>query len=1019
MNTELTERLLNDAGGWQTMKEARGLHGLGRVSDATWQDPLLQGRVREGETEYRSGLRIKTRTDIENICGCRASRQRGAICAHSIAVGLQVLNPKRDAPAPAPPVEPAKPPSSEKPPSRFQSGDGEPAEISIVLPPNLAAAWDRGSITASFEASVGGKRMPLQALPKDRAFSLSEADLRVTAMLHGLAGEEAPGMAMFNCSQFARFLESIESHPRVALGKGGLLAMDSEPLLPRLILDQASDCLRLRVELPADGVLLGGAGPLWWLSGVTLRRIAPGLSPAYHALLRSEIVIPAAQAGLFLQRELPGLRNAFVFDEPTAPEEPAVERLQPHFTLQIEGSLNHLAATLRAQYGEHAPFSLPAAHARGFQNPEAETAAVSRLQSAGFVASKTEFILKGEAHILAFFARDLPWWERHGKVKIGARFAHVTRDVERVQPVLEIRSSGENWFELQVDLATAAGDRFSAADIQRLIQGGQSHVRQKNGKLAVFDPGMLDDFQQVLRDCDPNQKQPGLYRIDNRHAAYLESTTTEQGAKLNAPAEWRSWATASRKLDGLRPIPLGKLEEILRPYQKHGVYWLNFLAMSGLGGILADEMGLGKTIQALGFAEALPGKTLIVCPSSLVYNWAREAERFTPGRRVLPIEGAARDALFGAPLREADLVVTSYSLLRRDIERYKGVVFETAILDEAQHIKNPDSQNARSAFAIRSKNRFVLTGTPVENSVRDIWSLMNFAMPGYLGTKNDFRERFEIPITSNPGGPEHQRLVKRLQPFVLRRLKRDVITELPEKIEQVSYCELNAAQKEAYAELLSAARRTAADLAGSKQQGQGRMVMLTALLRLRQVCCDLRLLDIESDQNAEPAGKVALLGELLQEAADGGHRVLVFSQFARMLGLLKELLTEQEVDHCHLDGSTRGRAAQVDRFQKGDVPVFLVSLKAGGVGLNLTAADTVIHFDPWWNPAVEAQATDRAHRIGQKKVVTAYKLIARGTVEEKILALQAKKRQVIDATIENEQPLMNGLSMADIEALLN
>jgi SNF2 family DNA or RNA helicase len=428
-------------------------------------------------------------------------------------------------------------------------------------------------------------------------------------------------------------------------------------------------------------------------------------------------------------------------------------------------------------------------------------------------------------------------------------------------------------------------------------------------------------------------------------------------------------------------------------------------------------MGLGKTVQALAFLRNLPGRALIVCPSSLVFNWVREAARFTPERRVLVIAGEGRAKLFGPALEQADLIVTSYPLLRRDIDRYLEWEFAAAVLDEAQHIKNPDSQNAQAAGALRAKHRFLLTGTPIENSLKDLWSLMNFLMPGYLGSAKDFRERYERDIQNDPLGATAKRLLQRIRPFVLRRTKRAVATELPEKIEQVAYCELTPQQKEVYAELVKTTRRTLSDLAGSGDQGKARMTMLTALLRLRQACCDLRLLGQEVGQE-QASAKIELLRELLAEAVDGGHRVLIFSQFVSMLTLLREALTSDEIAYCYLDGSTKDRAAEVDRFQAGEVPVFLISLKAGGVGLNLTAADTVIHFDPWWNPAVEAQATDRAHRIGQEKVVTAYKLIARDTVEEKILALQQKKRALVDATIESEQPMMEGLSLDEIEEML-
>ncbi len=535
--------------------------------------------------------------------------------------------------------------------------------------------------------------------------------------------------------------------------------------------------------------------------------------------------------------------------------------------------------------------------------------------------------------------------------------------------------------------------------------------------MAVFNPDLLDEFQHVLNDCNPKQQQPGNYQIGSQHAAYLEGVAAENGIVLESPPEWRSWATAPRQLERLGAIPLGDLEEVLRPYQKQGVYWLHFLARNGWGGILADEMGLGKTVQMLAFLRTMKSRALVVCPSSLIFNWQREAARFAPELRTLAIQGAKRHELFGE-MAQADLVITSYPLLRRDADRYRGIEFGAMVLDEAQHIKNPESQNAQSAQTIKARNRFVLTGTPVENSVRDLWSIMNFLMPGYLGTRSDFKERFEQSIQSDPGGPEQRRLVQRLKPFILRRLKKGVAPELPDKIEQVAYCELSGAQQETYKKLLESTRRQVSELASTKDQNKARILMLTALLRLRQACCDLRLLGLPDLDAKEASAKLDLLDELLQEALDGGHRVLVFSQFVSMLHLIRDQLTAAETPFCYLDGSTADRQAVVDRFQTGEVPVFLMSLKAGGVGLNLTAADTVIHFDPWWNPAVEMQATDRAHRIGQKNVVTAYKLIARGTVEEKILALQAKKRDLINTTIESEQPLMDGLTTADIEALI-
>jgi SNF2 family DNA or RNA helicase len=432
-------------------------------------------------------------------------------------------------------------------------------------------------------------------------------------------------------------------------------------------------------------------------------------------------------------------------------------------------------------------------------------------------------------------------------------------------------------------------------------------------------------------------------------------------------------------------------------------------------------------VQALALLSLIKGRKLVVAPSSLLFNWQREAERFLPGVRILVLSGGQRHGKFAHGWGESELVITSYPLLRLDAERLCAEKFAAVILDEAQHIKNPDSQAAQAAYRLRSERRFVLTGTPVENAVRDVWSLLHFLMPGYLGSRADFKERYEQPVAQEPGGPEHRRMIQRLSPFVLRRTKKAVAPELPDKIEQVVWCELSGAQREAYARLVDLSRREVSKAEGLKNQGQARMLMLTALLRLRQACNDLRLLGegFESppgknaaDEPAHESAKLNALDELLTEAIHGGHRVLLFSQFATMLDLLQIWLEERQIAFCRLDGSTRDRTTQVDRFQTGTVPIFLISLKAGGVGLNLTAADTVVHFDPWWNPAVEAQATDRAHRIGQKSTVTSYKLITRGTVEEKILQLQQRKRSLMDALVESEQPLMDGLTMDDIAGLL-
>lgn len=648
----------------------------------------------------------------------------------------------------------------------------------------------------------------------------------------------------------------------------------------------------------------------------------------------------------------------------------------PTVELTLEGSLRHLEAAIEFRYREP-----------GVANSAQEGAAMMRLMELGFEDVKGKAVLRGEESVIRFFAGGLPQLRQDWTVKEGDRFQHVTKDIVRIEPQFAIRDKEDGWLDFQVHYVAGAEAVFSAAEVNQLLQTG-GHVRLKSGQVAVADGALARDLEEVLRDCNPEQVH-GTYRVAAQNRAYLETSVAKWTGR-----EEELRLSGKGGLGTILPVAMG-----LRPYQVEGAEWLLTRAQSGLGGLLADEMGLGKTVQALAMVESLPGIILVVCPSSLVWNWRREAAHFLPELPVLTLDGPQREKRFSEIFNHR-LIVTSYALLRRDIAKYRNLEFSAVILDEAQHIKNPDSQNAKAACALKARSRFILTGTPIENSLRDLWSLFEFLLPGVLGSRDDFKERYETPLLNGERGGVWERLVRRTRPHFLRRLKRDILTELPDKIEQVLEIELSPEQKVVYTRLQEAARERIDAL--KDQGGAARMQVLTALLRLRQACCDLRLLGSPQPGSA----KLTALLELLGEAVDGGHRVLVFSQFTSMLDLIAEALDEEGLAHCRLDGSTRNRGEVVDRFQNDPaIPVFLISLKAGGVGLNLTAADTVIHFDPWWNPAVEAQATDRAHRIGQKSVVTSIKLIARDTVEERVLRMQEKKRDLLDGMVDAESAL--------------
>jgi superfamily II DNA or RNA helicase len=872
------------------------------------------------------------------------------------------------------------------------------------------------------ECSGKGGRKMLSALAKDTRYSCSPEDLAALRTLVKLTGGELAGMIQGTRAQAEVVLGAFLGSPRVTLGRN--LHIPIRPFAGRLALNVAQDpggALRLALALPSGLRSLPGATTAWLWDGKTVWQAAAGLPSAYMELFRSPSVeIPAAGAAAFIHKELTSLRQWFDVPEMDAPAiettlTPVAEA--PRFILKIEGSLNYLGAELQSQT-ERRQITITSPGYRPAH--PAEQVALARLRQAGFEGPtpRGEWAMRGEQAILTFFARELPAFQRDWEVAVGARFEHVTKDLERVKPRFEVQSSGQNWFEVGFDLATEGGERLSAQEIRRLLASGRRTVRLSNQKTAVLDAGLLDDFEEILKDANPQQARPGAYRFDARDAAFLRDFAEQKSGAVVSRDSTQDWASELPFSRPVAPPVLGPEWSLLRSYQSDGVTWLNHLSKNGLGGVLADEMGLGKTVQTLAFLSTIPGPKLVVCPASLTVNWQREAERFAPALRPCILGDQDRAEIAGH-LREDRLLITSYGLMRRDLEMIRAEPLAAVVLDEAQQIKNPESQTAQAAHRLRAGARLALTGTPVENGVRDIWSVMQFLMPGFLGSRETFRERFELPIRDHPGGAQHQRLTKRLRPFILRRTKAQVAKEIPAKIEQVIDVELTQHQRKLYNELLSATRQMIHENNGKKTEGPGKMAILTALLRLRQVCCDPRLLHEDNPEAEVHSCKLELLGELLEDAIEDGHRVLVFSQFARMLGLISRQLKSQSIDFCYLDGSTKDRQGEVDRFQKGAAPVFLISLKAGGFGLNLTAADTVIHYDPWWNPAVEAQASDRVHRIGQTRSVNIYKLVAKDTVEEKILALQGTKRELASQFIEGEQPLMEGLSFGEIEGLID
>jgi superfamily II DNA or RNA helicase len=615
-----------------------------------------------------------------------------------------------------------------------------------------------------------------------------------------------------------------------------------------------------------------------------------------------------------------------------------------------------------------------------------------------------------------------------------ANFERNTTHLKPAEIAAEIKEETDGY---DVTLGLKAG-AATDAQIRHAVSIGRGYI--EDGKnIYLVDTPRLEKLEAAHRALagEPAAAAQGRHRIPKARVAEVTDLLEEVAPHFQAPETWHTRSAALKNLSILPPAPVPTtFTAVLRPYQRLGVAWLWHLYGQELGGILADEMGLGKTPQALALLATATahralasisrsenrGPTpagqkagtvhLVVVPASLMENWRREAARFAPALRVFVHHGGAR--LGAKDFAAHDLVLTSYGTLARDVELFETVEFDVILADEAQHLKNRRTQAAQSLRVLRGRGRFLLTGTPLENSLDDLRSLFEFLMPGFVpplpaGLKRDERSWHD------------ERLRAQTAPYILRRTKAAVAPELPAKIEQIVYCEPTPAQAALYRTLQEDTERALFDLAAQgASEGRIHLATLTQLLRLRQICCDPRLVDPAKGAAAGSA-KLDAFRELLAESIDEGHRMLVFSQFTSLLALLREELDAEGVAYCYLDGSmtARARQAAVDKFQNEEtVPVFLISLKAGGTGLNLTGADTVVHYDPWWNPAAEAQATDRTHRIGQTRVVTSYRLICSGTVEEKVMALQDTKRALLAGVFEASDAAAAKLSLADLRDLL-
>jgi superfamily II DNA or RNA helicase len=828
------------------------------------------------------------------------------------------------------------------------------------------------------------------------------------------------------------------------------LRFAEETLKPRFELEMVgSDTIIAKVTFERQGngrrfsLTSGGwfeGAPCWHIDtteGIARpldRRVSPA---SLRRFLRSPTIAePATDLLSVITSGLPRVAGEIGADLPDLSQVADVVDLQPKLVLRAGGNLTEVHATLRALYGETeveiradgiSPPVLLFPPAEGYKRARCircdiatQQQAVQMLLDFGLLADESGegFQAIGERAI-KFWSEGIPRVPKSWTLYIPEEF--VSTQVRSAPVTMQARvSSGVDWLNVKI-VWEADGVGVDRTELERCLREGKKYVRLSDNTFAPLD---ADRVQQLI------DREVEIIAATNK-GGKIPLSQAGRVAELLAQADESVVSAGAKQLfgrlaniDTIKPAKKPRnLKATLRPYQEQGLSWLRFIHELSSGGVLADDMGLGKTIETIALLLSLkqeqkeePLRVLIVAPTSVVTNWQREIERFGPSLTTALWHGAGRKEN-RKDLEEANVIITSYALLRRDIDLLKELRLDYAILDEAQNIKNPMSATAQAAKELQAARRLALTGTPIENRLSEIWSIFSFVSPGLLGPLQKFEERFGRPIDQGDSKAA-ARLRAIIHPFILRRTKLEVVKDLPPKLEVDNLVDLAPDQKAIYLQVL---REVRAQVLGEvERQGvaKSQLHILAGLTKLRQAACDPRLLGLPREFSHDDSGKLSALRELVEEVESGGHKVLIFSQFVSMLKLIKTALEEDKIRYEYLDGSTMDRQERINRFQEDPtITAFLISLKAGGSGLNLTAADTVIHFDPWWNPAVEDQASDRAHRIGQSRVVTVYRLVAAGTIEEKILQLKQKKRDLVSSVLTEDAGGAKRLTREDVDDL--
>ena len=773
------------------------------------------------------------------------------------------------------------------------------------------------------------------------------------------------------------------------------------------------------ISICEDGSILCYQGGIYLPDMEFLANLRPFFTTLFGKK-QSELEFRGENMGSFIEKVLPVIKKTMNIQVPEKIKDHyIVEQLQPKLYFDIDRSRQRpvLVARMIFAYGEHEVNPLQDEQKGSYilvRDREEEEQLLRLMYDKHFSVRREQFVLTKEDEIFQLMTEGMQDLCRQFEVFYSKEYkANSIKKVGMLSAGIRLNTD-INLLEMDVDYGHIPKEELR--DFFRSIKLKKKYYRLKSGAFVnlMTEDKQIDELRDLL--------SIGEVTEDNK-IAFSQTAVMEVDELLPHTQRITRDAGYKQLLEDLKnpdktnwELPNG-MEDILRPYQITGYRWLCSLAHYGMGGILADDMGLGKTLQTITYVLANPGtRALIVCPTSLAYNWQDEFSKFAPQ--------IATQIISGTPQERADLMqqsadvpvwITTYPLIRKDVDLYKAQIFDACFIDEAQFIKNPTSLGAKAVKAVQAKHRFALTGTPIENTLSELWSIFDFVMPGFFGRYRQFEECYEKPILRDHDSVQMQKLRRKIRPFVLRRMKKEVLTELPDKIETRRMAEMGAKQRKIYESYLA---RIQMELAGDEENtpGGNRMQVLAALTRLRQICCHPATF---ASNYHGGSGKLDLLMEQLPDILEGGHSVIVFSQFTSMLSIIAHELKQRNIPFFYLAGSTSAqeRKREVKEFNRGEVKVFLISLKAGGTGLNLTGADTVIHFDPWWNPAVEDQATDRAYRIGQKKKVQVIKYVMKDSIEEKIYELQKRKKQLSDQLIQAGESFVTQLTMEEIKEL--